>query len=190
MGGQVRQYGNYSFARVYQAGSAIEASQPETAFQIFQRAIFGLDIAKGKVNTEKTPNYSSKGARAASRANQEAPEIPEPFCYSLEPTTCSDKAWREVYFGTGMLHQYILIDETTANLFPGVNFRTHSTAGKIDDGDDSNSLRGAGAGVDPAAASDGSALPNSGLRPLRCDVIMMAFPSFCAWILNIIALIL
>jgi hypothetical protein len=185
VGGQVRQYGNYSFSRVYQAGSAIEASQPETAFQIFQRAIFGLDIAKGIVNTEKTPTYSSKGALAASRAKQDVPEISEPFCYSLEPTTCSDKAWREVYFGTGMLHQYILIDEITANLFPGVGNGTSSTAGKIDEGDDSNGPRGARAGADPASASDGSALPNSGLRSLRC-----AFPSFCAWVLNIFALIL
>lgn len=147
VGGQVRQHGNYSFSRVYEAGGSVPASQPETAFQIFQRAIFGLDIAAGRVNTEKTSNYSSKGTPTASQAKPENPRVPEPMCYVLDPITCSNKQWGQVYFGTGVVHQHILIDETTANLFPGVvGSKVNQTAGKIDEGDDDTDLRGARSG--------------------------------------------
>jgi carboxypeptidase C (cathepsin A) len=48
IGGQVRQHGNFSFSRVYQAGHLVPAYQPETAFKIFERAIKGLSIATGE----------------------------------------------------------------------------------------------------------------------------------------------
>ena len=56
VGGQVKQYGNFSFSRVYQAGHAVAAYQPETAYQIFRRAIFGVDIATGVFDTTTTEN--------------------------------------------------------------------------------------------------------------------------------------
>jgi len=37
IGGQVRQYGNLSFTRVYEAGHEVPAYQPETAYRIFTR---------------------------------------------------------------------------------------------------------------------------------------------------------
>lgn len=175
VGGQVRQHGNFSFSRVYQAGSAVAASQPETAFQIFQRAIFGLDIAAGKTNTEEISNYSSKGTPTTPQAKQEVPEEPEPTCYTLDPTTCSDQAWAEVYDDTGVLHDHILIDKATAHLFPGIGIGGNQTTGKISGGDgDGDSVGGAtraGSGSPPESGSGSGtgALPNSGTKPLHGD---------------------
>ncbi|KAI4264676.1 MAG: hypothetical protein L6R35_007288, partial [Caloplaca aegaea] len=41
VGGAVRQYGNLSFSRIYNAGHLIPAYQPETAFTVFTRIIMG-----------------------------------------------------------------------------------------------------------------------------------------------------
>lgn len=120
MGGQVRQHGNYSFSRVYQAGHEVPSYQPEAAYQIFQRAIFGLDIATGTINTEKDSNYSSQGDVSASKTHQEAPESPEPTCYILDLFSCTDDQFDAVLNNTALIHDYILIDEFTTDLFPGI----------------------------------------------------------------------
>lgn len=144
IGGQVRQYGNFSFSRIYQAGSPISASQPETAFRIFQRAISGLDIATGKTNVEQMPlpnPYSSNGSPTTPQEKQPAPPQPAPTCYILDPTTCSDRAYGEVYLNTGVIHEYILIDKATAHLFPDIRSQGNSTTGGLigqDTGDDDN----------------------------------------------------
>lgn len=122
----MRQYGNYSFSRVYQAGHEVPSYQPETAYQIFQRAIFGLDVATGTIDTEKHSNYSSKGDVEASRALQEAPESPKPTCYILDPSTCTNDQLGAVVNSTAVVHDYIVIDENTAGLFPDLTNGTNT----------------------------------------------------------------
>lgn len=158
VGGQVRQHGNFSFSRVYQASGSISATQPETAYRIFQRAIAGLDIAGGTIPTTKTTTanqalpgagtYSSKGSRTASRAQQEPPPAADPTCYILDTVTCTDKAYSEVFENSGVIHRYILLDEFSAHLFPDVvaeltaNGKSNLTTGKIGDmGDDGRGTR-------------------------------------------------
>jgi carboxypeptidase C (cathepsin A) len=51
VGGQVRQHGNLSFSRVYQAGHKVPSYQPETAYRMFMRALFNKDIATGEADT-------------------------------------------------------------------------------------------------------------------------------------------
>ena len=46
--GDVRQSGNFTFVRVFDAGHAIPFYQPEAAFTIFNRTLLGLDIATGQ----------------------------------------------------------------------------------------------------------------------------------------------
>lgn len=169
IGGQVRQHGNYSFSRVYQASGAIAVNQPETAYQIFRRAIFGLDIAAGTVSTENqtTPTYSSKGTPTTSQQQQTAPDPPVPTCYTLDPEHCSDKAWGEIYFSTGVIHNYILLDENTAHLFSawglGNATTTNQTKGEIGkDKDD-----GGRATRPNPGSSITSALPNNSSRAGR-----------------------
>src|SRR3546814_257719 len=61
IGGMVRQNGNVSFSRVFEAGHAVTSYQPETVYRIFKRSTFGLDIATGKVKIGAGESYSSKG---------------------------------------------------------------------------------------------------------------------------------
>ena len=46
--GEVRQYGNFSFARIYEAGHEVPYYQPEASLAFFKRTLEGLDIATGK----------------------------------------------------------------------------------------------------------------------------------------------
>lgn len=122
IGGQVRQHGNYSFARVYQAGNQVPAYQPETSYQIFQRAIRGLDIATGRLSTTSSSGviYSTGGNLTASLTLQDTPEPPKPTCYILDLFFCRDDAYYAVVEGSALIQDYIVIDENTEDLFPGV----------------------------------------------------------------------
>ena len=57
--GQVKQAGNYAFARIYYAGHEIPFYQPEVSLQVFNRITAGLDIETG---TKKvTAGYKTRG---------------------------------------------------------------------------------------------------------------------------------
>lgn len=49
-GGLVRQHDRVSFSRVFEAGHDVAAYQPETVMRIFERAVFGRDVATGQVD--------------------------------------------------------------------------------------------------------------------------------------------
>ena len=57
--GEVRQYGNFSFARIYEAGHEVPFYQPEASLAFFKRHINHLDVATGKVKLTST--YSTSG---------------------------------------------------------------------------------------------------------------------------------
>lgn len=89
VGGAVRQFGNLSFARVYDAGHMVPAYQPETAFKIFTRVINGLDIATGKpVNSS---NFSTRGPTRSTHDNSKTYNSSSP---GASPT-CWIRSWRE-----------------------------------------------------------------------------------------------
>ena len=46
--GDTREYGNFSFSRVFDAGHMVPFYQPEAALAMFNRTIHGLDIATGE----------------------------------------------------------------------------------------------------------------------------------------------
>ena len=58
-GGVVRQHGKFSFARIFESGHSVSAYQPETVYRIFQRSMFGQDVATGMDVVGFL--YSSKG---------------------------------------------------------------------------------------------------------------------------------
>ncbi|KAI7345865.1 putative carboxypeptidase 2 [Hortaea werneckii] len=57
--GQVKQSGNFAFARIYEAGHEVPFYQPLAALEIFERAIDGYDIACGE--TDVRHGYKSVG---------------------------------------------------------------------------------------------------------------------------------
>ncbi|KAF2741555.1 carboxypeptidase S1 [Polyplosphaeria fusca] len=82
--GEVRQYGNFSFARVYEAGHEIPFYQPVAALAYFNRTLNHWDIATGEKKV--TANLTSNGPANATHTNSFVPltssfiqEFPSPI---------------------------------------------------------------------------------------------------------------
>jgi hypothetical protein len=132
IGGQVRQYGNLSFTRVYQAGHEVPAYQPETAFKIFQRALFNFDIATGNISTSANLTYSTEGPKDVSNVTNEPIPFPGAQCYVLDREQCTEEQWETVMDGTALIKNWIVVDANTTSLFPelaqnGTNSTTSPT---------------------------------------------------------------
>ncbi|KAK1145766.1 hypothetical protein N8T08_004007 [Aspergillus melleus] len=109
VGGRVRQHGNFSFTRVFQAGHEVPAYQPQTAYEIFHRALFNRDIATGKVSTAANHEYSSEGPSSTWNITNEVPANPAPTCYILSLSTCTDEQIERVRNGTAVIEDYIVV---------------------------------------------------------------------------------
>ncbi|KAH7417353.1 carboxypeptidase-like protein S1 [Cadophora sp. MPI-SDFR-AT-0126] len=57
--GEVRQRGNFSFTRVYEAGHEVPYYQPIASLELFRRTLLGLDVADG--NLRISANYTTTG---------------------------------------------------------------------------------------------------------------------------------
>ncbi|CAI7578512.1 unnamed protein product [Penicillium bialowiezense] len=111
IGGQVRQHGNFSFTRVYQAGHEVPAYQPETAYEIFYRSLFNRDLATGKIDTARNASYETQGPASTWHIKNEVPESPEPLCYILAlGATCTDDQIASVLNGTAVVEDYVVVD--------------------------------------------------------------------------------
>ncbi|RDW78733.1 putative carboxypeptidase S1 [Aspergillus mulundensis] len=113
VGGLVRQHGNFSFTRVYQAGHEVPAYQPETAYEIFHRAMFNRDIATGKISTAQNGTYSTTGPSSTWNVTNTVPDSPAPTCYILSlGSYCTDEQIASVANGTALIKDYIVVDES------------------------------------------------------------------------------
>ncbi|EQK99793.1 carboxypeptidase S1 [Ophiocordyceps sinensis CO18] len=99
IGGEVRQYGNLSFSRIFQAGHAVAWYQPETAFQVFARILLGRSVSMGnKVDLAK---YNTSGTLNSTRTAK-APDPPKPMCFVRAMNmTCDADAFELVRGGPG-----------------------------------------------------------------------------------------
>lgn len=147
----VRQYGNLSFSRVFEAGHEIPSYQPETAYRIFMRALFNKDIATGEEDTYADGEvYQSEGPPDTWAYKNEDPPDPIRFCYTLDPTTlCSDEQIESIQNGTAVIRNYIVVDQNSTQLFPGVVGNGTSGSG-LDSG---NNTTGGGTGTASGSAS-------------------------------------
>lgn len=92
-GGLTRQFGNFSFTRVYQAGHLVPAYQPEAAYEIFMRAIKGQNIATGTIDLQKITSigeqYASQRPLNAWAKSEILPALPHE-CYIRDMMRCSE----------------------------------------------------------------------------------------------------
>lgn len=110
VGGQVRQHGNFSFTRVYQAGHEVPAYQPETAYEIFSRAMFNRDLSTGKIDMAKNGSYSTRGPASTWDIKNEPQESPGPLCYTLSlGRLCTDDQIASVINGTAIIKDYVVV---------------------------------------------------------------------------------
>ena len=87
IGGVVREYGNLSFSRIYDAGHLVPAYQPETAFTVFSRVVEGNDISLGQPIDLST--YGSIGDANSTHTNI-APPAAGPKCFIRAANTTCD----------------------------------------------------------------------------------------------------
>nr|AJD23205.1 serine carboxypeptidase [Onygena corvina] len=123
VGGQVRQYGNLSFSRVYEAGHEVPSYQPETALEIFHRALFNKDIATGTIDTSTAPGgklHSSTGPESSFGFKNKPPTQHVHFCFVLDTSTCTQEQLRSVENGTAIVRDWIVVDSNSTSLFPDV----------------------------------------------------------------------
>jgi hypothetical protein len=116
VGGQVRQYGNLSFTRLYESGHETPAYQAETSYEIFRRTMNGLDVATGQ--TQIGGQYSTSGPSDTwSIKNKIPPDVPGE-CYILSPSTCTSAQLDDISLGTAQVYNYIY-GATAANFTSG-----------------------------------------------------------------------
>lgn len=118
IGGQVRQYGNLSFSRVYESGHEVPAYQPETAYQIFMRALFNKDIATGTIDTVANSSYRTSGPSDTLAIKNKVPDPEVMFCYTRDTSTCSDEQVESLQNGTAVVKDWIIIDANSTRRFP------------------------------------------------------------------------
>ncbi|KAF1834328.1 alpha/beta-hydrolase [Decorospora gaudefroyi] len=99
VGGQVRQFGNLSFSRIYDAGHQAPYYQQETTFTIFTRVIQGRDVSTGRrVDLFK---FRTKGPSTSQHLNVVPPE-PASVCWIREAAdTCTSDERAAIAAGQG-----------------------------------------------------------------------------------------
>ncbi|KAL8655480.1 MAG: hypothetical protein Q9210_000838 [Variospora velana] len=111
VGGAVRQYGNLSFSRIYDAGHLIPAYQPETAFTVFTRIIMGTGMSLGEPIDLST--YSSNGTANATYTSK-APDSAKPTCWIRNINgTCTDEQKEMIFKGEGAIINGVLYDKAS-----------------------------------------------------------------------------
>lgn len=109
--GMTRQFGNYSFTRVFQAGHEVPSYQPVAAHDIFVRATFNKDIATGLLPV--TDELSTIGPKDTWYIKNIPPDMPTPKCYILKPETCVSEIWAKVMAGVATVRDYFVVDENS-----------------------------------------------------------------------------
>jgi hypothetical protein len=130
-GGMVRQHGNLSFSRVFEAGHDAAAYQPETVQKIFNRAMFGRDVATGQQSTSGSfSNYTTTGPSSSLHVKNELPAAPQTLCYlyDVRPfrvtflkvlvtdhvmqtvSSCSQGQWNAFLAGNATIQNFVVID--------------------------------------------------------------------------------
>lgn len=111
VGGVVRQYGNLSFSRIYDAGHLIPAYQPETAFTLFTRIIMGSDLSLGEPADLGT--YRSNGPANATETSK-APDQLEPTCWLRNiPNSCANDQVDMLRQGLGVIINGVLYNDSS-----------------------------------------------------------------------------
>lgn len=115
--GLTRQFGNFSFTRVFQAGHEVPMYVPGAAYDIFMRAMFNKDIATGKKDVHD--DYASKGPADTWHVKQAPPERPETKCYILAPEGCTEEEWAKVEAGKAIIKDFFVVGFTDDEDVPG-----------------------------------------------------------------------
>lgn len=105
--GDVRQYGNFSFSRVFQSGHMIPAYRPLLAYEIFHRTMFNRDVETG--NKRVTDGYSTSGEPNSTHTESVLP-TPSPTCYlRAMGGTCANNQKIAVENNNAIIVDYVVV---------------------------------------------------------------------------------
>ncbi|KAL2693514.1 hypothetical protein Neosp_000074 [[Neocosmospora] mangrovei] len=108
--GFVREHGNLSFSRIFQAGHGVPAYQPEVMYDLFERAMFGRDVATGKINLAQHRNYSTTGPKSVVDVKNKVTETVENMCFVRLPESCTDEQLAALANGTAVVKDWIVVE--------------------------------------------------------------------------------
>lgn len=101
IGGVVRQWGNLSFSRIYDAGHMVPYYQPESVFTLFARVVEGTDLSTGE--SINSSDFSSSGPKNATHTNS-ASTAASPLCWIRGiDDTCSSSEIDSISAGKGVV---------------------------------------------------------------------------------------
>ncbi|KAK4503278.1 hypothetical protein PRZ48_006706 [Zasmidium cellare] len=119
VGGAVKQYGNLSFSRVYDAGHFIPYYQPETMFQIFARVIMGTDLSTA-ADVDLSSFASNGTANATYTAS--APPAPSPTCWVRNWNgSCSTSDTEAMQKGEGLVQYGMYVQNSESITLPSTS---------------------------------------------------------------------
>ncbi|PVH99788.1 alpha/beta-hydrolase, partial [Periconia macrospinosa] len=108
VGGFVRQHGNLSFVRVFDAGHEVPYYQPETSLEIFNRVMFGKDVATGMVDV--CGKYSTEGAQTAWTESEVHNDERKVGCYVWDiMETCTAEEVELLKSGEAVTRDFVLV---------------------------------------------------------------------------------
>lgn len=115
IGGAVRQYGNLSFSRIYDAGHQVPYYQPETAFAVFSRTIQGRDISTGHETDLST--FATEGPNTSDHKNTVPPQ-PDSACWIRDAVyTCTEEERAAIRQGKGTVKDGIWMPSESITAF-------------------------------------------------------------------------
>ncbi|KAI1635646.1 carboxypeptidase S1-like protein B [Biscogniauxia mediterranea] len=119
VGGRVRQHGNLSFARVYQAGHEVPSYQPETAYRLFSRALSDRDMATGRRGVAADPDYATTGPPDTWAIKNDVPPPRLHYCYLWDvSSTCTADQAESLSNGSATIVSGVVKDANSTMLFP------------------------------------------------------------------------
>ncbi|TQV97615.1 hypothetical protein V2A60_006642 [Cordyceps javanica] len=109
--GVVRQHGNLSFARIFDAGHDAQGYQPEIVSKLVSRAVAGKDLATGKhATTGQGANYTTHGPNSSFGIKNKLPEPPAFECNLWNvPTSCTREQYAALVAGTAEVENYMVV---------------------------------------------------------------------------------
>ena len=77
---------------------------------LFERAMFGRDIATGKIDLAQNGNYSTTGPKSVADVKNEVTGDLENMCFVRLPESCTDEQLATLAKGTAVVKDWIVVE--------------------------------------------------------------------------------
>lgn len=78
--------------------------------KLFERAMFGRDVATGKINLAQNRNYSTTGPMSVADVKNRVTETVENMCFVRLPESCTDEQLAALADGTAVVKDWIVVE--------------------------------------------------------------------------------